>query len=140
MSLDDLQAAMRDGVMFWGWERNGVLDGVMGIQPLEDVTLIRHAYVRTSSQGRGIGGNLLTHLLDLIHGPVLIGTWADAVWAICFYQKHGFRVVTPEQKDRLLKRYWKVPDRQAATSVVLTDSTGRDVTHLAEGHPQIVTS
>ena len=127
MSRDELRAEIRDGVTFWGSDENAELTGVMGIQPVQDVTLIRHAYVRTASQRRGVGRTLLVHLLNLIRGPVLIGTWADAVWAIRFYEKHGFRLVAPEQKDRLLNRSWKVPKRQAATSVVLADSTWQDV-------------
>ena len=126
MSSDELHAEMEDGVMFWGYEENEALTAVMGIQRVEDVTLIRHAYVRAGSQQRGIGGRLLSHLRKLAHGPVLIGTWADAAWAIRFYEKHGFHVVGPEQKERLLKRYWKVPDRQVETSVVLADSTWQD--------------
>jgi GNAT superfamily N-acetyltransferase len=126
MSSDELHAEMEVGVTFWGYEENEALKGVMGIQQVEDVTLIRHAYVRTSSQKRGIGGRLLSHLRKLAHGPVLIGTWADAVWAIRFYEKHGFHVVAPRQKERLLKRYWNVPDRQAETSAVLADSTWQD--------------
>jgi GNAT superfamily N-acetyltransferase len=98
----------------------------MGIQQVEDVTLIRHAYVRAGSQKQGIGGRLLSHLRKLAHGPVLIGTWADAVWAVRFYEKHGFHLVAREQKARLLKRYWNVPDRQVETSVVLADSTWQD--------------
>jgi GNAT superfamily N-acetyltransferase len=126
MSNDELHAEMGDGVEFWGYEEDGALKGVMGIQQVEDVTLIRHAYVRTSSRNCGIGSRLLSHLRTLARGPVLIGTWADAVWAIRFYEKHGFRLVTPEQKQRLLKRYWNVPDRQEEVSVVLTDATWRD--------------
>ena len=123
MSRDELHTEMEDGVSFWGYEENEALEGVMGIQHVEDITLIRHAYVRTASQTQGIGGRLLAHLRELARGPVLIGTWADAVWAIRFYEKHGFRLVAPEQKERLLKRYWNVPDRQAETSVVLADPT-----------------
>lgn len=126
MSSDKLQAEMEAGVAFWGYEENGTLLGVMGIQPVEDVTLIRHAYVRTASQKHGVGGRLLSHLRKLAHGPVLIGTWADAAWAIRFYEKHGFRAVDPERRGRLLQRYWNVPDRQVETSVVLVDSTGHD--------------
>ena len=126
MSRDELHAEMEDGVSFWGYEENETLQGVMGIQQVEDVTLIRHAYVRTGIQQRGIGSRLLSHLRKLAHGPVLIGTWADAVWAIRFYEKHGFHLVTPEQKARLLKLYWNVPARQAETSVVLADSTWQD--------------
>jgi N-acetylglutamate synthase-like GNAT family acetyltransferase len=126
MSRDELRAEINDGVTFWGYEDNGLLHGVMGIQEVEDVTLIRHAYVRAESQNRGIGARLLTHLQKLARRPVLIGAWADAAWAISFYEKHGFRVVTAEQKARLLKRYWKVPDRQVETSVVLADSTWQE--------------
>jgi GNAT superfamily N-acetyltransferase len=84
------------------------------------VTLIRHAYVRTSSQGKGIGGKLLSHLLTLTERPVLVGTWADATWAIRFYERHGFRLVTWEEKEMLLRKYWNIPERQTQTSVVLT--------------------
>lgn len=126
MSRDELRHEMHDGVTFWGYEQNGTLAGVMGLQYVQDVTLIRHAYVRTGSQKKGIGGLLLSHLQELARGPVLIGTWADAAWAIRFYEKHGFHVVSPEQKERLLKRYWNVPDRQVETSVVLAGPTWRD--------------
>jgi len=121
MSRDELRHEMRDGVEFWGFEENGELNGVMGIQPVKDVTLIRHAYVRTQQQKAGVGARLLAHLRSLTSGPVLIGTWADASWAIRFYEKHGFRLVGPEEKDRLLKTYWTVPDEQIVTSVVLVD-------------------
>jgi GNAT superfamily N-acetyltransferase len=122
MSRDELRAEMGDGVAFWGYEESGALKGVMGIQQVEDVTLIRHAYVRGDSQKQGIGGWLLSHLRKLAQAPVLIGTWADAAWAIRFYEKHGFHVVSPEQKERLLRRYWKIPERQAEVSVVLADA------------------
>jgi GNAT superfamily N-acetyltransferase len=94
----------------------------MGIQHVRDVTLIRHAYVRTSSQKQGIGAFLLSHLRELTHRPILIGTWADASWAIRFYQRHGFRIVSTEEKTELLQRYWTIPERQIETSVVLVDS------------------
>jgi len=123
MSREKLQHEIDEGIVFWGYEEAGNLTGVMGIQPVQDVTLIRHAYVRTTSQKQGIGAKLLLHLLELAEGPVLIGTWADAVWAIRFYQKHGFQVVSPQQKNRLLKKYWSIPDRQVETSVVLADAT-----------------
>jgi GNAT superfamily N-acetyltransferase len=122
MSKDELQHEIDDGVSFWGYEDRGNLQAVMGIQPVQDVTLIRHAYVRSSGQRQGIGARLLTHLRTLTDGPVLIGTWADAAWAIQFYEKHGFRLLSPELKDRILKRYWKIPERQAETSVVLADT------------------
>lgn len=121
MSRDELRHEMRAGVEFWGFEENAELTGVMGIQPVKDVTLIRHAYVRTKRQKAGIGARLLAHLRSSATSPVLIGTWADASWAIRFYQKHGFELVAPEEKNRLLKTYWTIPDEQAATSVVLVD-------------------
>ena len=126
MSLEKLRHEIDDGVVFWGCEVDGTLAGVMGIQPVQDVTLIRHAYVRTSSQKRGIGARLLSHLREMADGPVLIGTWADAVWAIRFYERYGFEVVGAEEKNRLLKRYWTVPERQIETSVVLADSKWRE--------------
>ncbi|MGA7915916.1 MAG: GNAT family N-acetyltransferase, partial [Candidatus Acidiferrales bacterium] len=101
------------------------LGGVMGIQDVQDVTLIRHAYVRTGSQKRGIGGRLLSHLLGLSSRPILIGTWAAAVWAIRFYEANGFKMVSPEEIDRLLKKYWEIPERQIETSVVLADAQWR---------------
>jgi GNAT superfamily N-acetyltransferase len=104
---------------FWGYEHTSELTGVMGIQDLGEVTLIRHAYVRTSSQRQGIGEQLLFHLRKLAKSPLLIGTWADAAWAIRFYEKHGFQMVSSVQKDRLLRKYWSIPERQAETSVVL---------------------
>ena len=119
MSKEELQHEIDEGVTFWGYEENGTLAGVMGIQNVKDVTLIRHAYVRTSNQGSGIGGRLLSHLRDLAKAPLLIGTWADALWAIGFYEKHGFRTVSPSEKDRLLRKYWAIPERQIETSVVL---------------------
>src|SRR5436190_20830571 len=101
MSHEHLQHEIAARVTFWGYEQDGTLTGVMGIQEVQDVTLIRHAYVRSSSQGKGIGGRLLAHLRQSTTRPVLIGTWADASWAIGFYEKHGFRVVGTEEKDRL---------------------------------------
>ena len=121
MSREKLQHEIDEGVVFWGYDENGALSGVMGIQDVQDVTLIRHAYVRTGTQRRGIGRQLLSHLRELAKGPVLIGTWADAVWAIRFYEKHGFQMVGPQEKGRLLKQYWTVPERQIETSVVLAD-------------------
>jgi GNAT superfamily N-acetyltransferase len=122
MSRDKLQHEIDQGVVFSGFEEDGTLAGVMGIQQVQDVTLIRHAYVRTSRRNRGIGAKLLAHLREMTDRPVLIGTWADAVWAIRFYETHGFRVVDPEEKNRLLKIYWNIPDRQVETSVVLADA------------------
>ena len=121
MPREKLQHEINDGIVFWGYEEDGILMGVMGIQPVRDVTLIRHAYVRTNAQKKGVGSRLLAHLRELTKAPVLIGTWADAVWAIRFYERHGFRRVSDEEKDRLLKRYWNIPERQVETSVVLAD-------------------
>ena len=98
----------------------------MGLQQVQDVTLIRHAYVRTGSQKQGIGGRLLSHLQGLTNGPLLVGTWADAVWAIRFYLRYGFQLVDQLEKERLLKKYWTVPDRQIETSVVLADAKWRE--------------
>jgi|SRR5215470_8185356 len=128
MSQEQLQKEIDEGVAFWGCEENGVLLGVMGIQHVQDVTLIRHAYVCTSQQKRGIGALLLTHLRRFTDRPVLIGTWADAAWAIRFYEKHGFQKVSPREKEVLLKKYWNIPERQIVTSVVLADSTWRGAT------------
>ena len=122
MSRNELRHEINDGVAFWGYEDNGKLAGVMGFQQVQDVTLIRHAYVATISQKRGIGAELLSHLRKLTPGPVLIGTWADAAWAIRFYEKRGFRIVRPQQKDQLVRRYWIIPERQIETSVVLADA------------------
>ncbi|HEY1470263.1 MAG TPA: GNAT family N-acetyltransferase [Candidatus Acidoferrum sp.] len=129
MSRKELQGEIDELVVFWGYEEAGTLTGVMGLQQVRDVTLIRHAYVRTSSQKRGVGSHLLSHLQEMAKGPVLIGTWADAVWAIRFYEKHGFQMVSKQEKDRLLKEYWTVPERQRETSVILADATWRELNH-----------
>jgi N-acetylglutamate synthase-like GNAT family acetyltransferase len=126
MSREKLRHEIDDGVVFWGYEETGTLVGIMGIQGVQDVTLIRHAYVCTSRQKRGYGAHLLSHLRELASSPVLIGTWADAVWAIHFYERHGFQIVGPQDKDQLLKKYWTVPERQIETSVVLADQKWRD--------------
>ena len=113
MSREALQHEIDEDVVFWGLEESGALVGVMGIQPVQDVTLIRHAYVRSESQKKGIGARLLSHLRELTDTPVLIGTWADAIWAIRFYERHGFQLVGTEEKNRLLKKYWncaRTPD------------------------------
>jgi N-acetylglutamate synthase-like GNAT family acetyltransferase len=121
MSHEHLRDEMQDGVEFWAYEVDGQIMGVMGIQAVKDVTLIRHAYVRTNGQKQGIGAKLLEHLRTLTRRPILIGTWKDATWAIRFYEKHGFRLVDDEEKDRLLKQYWDIPERQVETSVVLVE-------------------
>lgn len=122
MTSSELRREMEAGVNFWGWEEAGSLIGVMGIQPIRDVTLIRHAYVRTEQQGRGIGSALLNFLRERATGPVLVGTWAAAVWAIRLYERHGFRLVPGAEKDRLLTAYWSIPARQQETSVVLAST------------------
>ena len=119
MSRASLDAEIAAGVDFWGWDESGVLIGVMGIQAVRDATLIRHAYVRAAQQGRGIGGALLGFLVERAGGPLLVGTWAAAGWAIRFYERHGFRLTPPNEKDRLLDTYWNIPARQRDTSVVL---------------------
>ena len=121
MTKEELRREMNDGVIFWGYEDESGIVGVMGIQDVQNVTLIRHAYVRTAKRNRGIGGQLLAFLREKTDKPLLMGTWADADWAIRFYEKHGFRLVTPEEKNRLLKKYWSIPERQVETSVVLAD-------------------
>lgn len=121
MSRDELQREIDAGVVFWGYEDGGALAGVMGIQDVKGVTLIRHSYVQTARQGEGIGSRLLSELREKTGRPILIGTWANAVWAIRFYEKHGFRLVSSDEKDRLLKTYWSIPDRQIETSVVLAN-------------------
>ena len=120
MSAEELRKEIHDGVEFYGWKENAVLVGVMGIQPLGDVTLIRHAYVLTNRQRKGIGEKLLNNLLCLAQtSMVLVGTWEVAGWAVRFYEKHGFKLVPTQEKNRLLRKYWKIPDRQVETSVVL---------------------
>jgi GNAT superfamily N-acetyltransferase len=121
MPLRELEREIAAGVAFWGYEADGALVGVMGIQPVRDVDLIRHAYVVPDSQRRGVGGALLEHLRGLSTRRMLVGTWAAAEWAIRFYRRHGFEQVSPEQKTALLKTYWTVPDRQIETSVVLAN-------------------
>lgn len=121
MPREELQQEIDDGVVFWGYEVDGELIGVAGIQHVQDATLIRHAYVRTTRQSQGIGGKLLSELRRKTANPILIGTWAEAHGAIRFYEKHGFRLVSAREKNRLLKKYWSVPDRQVETSVVLAD-------------------
>jgi len=121
MPKEELRHELEAGVLFWGYEEGGRLVGVMGIQDVQDVTLFRHAYVRTKLRSRGIGGSLLASLYDQTKRPVLIGTWAAAAWAIRFYEKHGFRLVSLEEKSRLLGKYWSIPERQTETSVVLAD-------------------
>ncbi|WP_152393645.1 GNAT family N-acetyltransferase [Paenibacillus guangzhouensis] len=119
MALDELTREISDGVTFWGYEEDDHFIGVMGIQDKGDVSLIRHAYVRTNQRNSGVGTKLLSHLTRLTNKPILIGTWDSATWAIRFYEKNGFYLVSHEEKETLLQKYWNVPRRQIETSVVL---------------------
>ena len=119
MTEEELKKQIAEGVQFWSYTEEGQIAGVMGIQFKDDVSLIRHAYVRTTKRNKGIGSKLLEHLYAIAATPVLIGTWADAKWAIDFYKKHGFRLLPEEEKNNLLHKYWTIPIRQIETSVVL---------------------
>lgn len=120
MSKEELKKEINDGVKFFGWKENKTMVGVMGIQYVKNTTLIRHAYVTPKYQNKGIGKKILRHLIMLTKTPeVLVGTWEAATWAIEFYEKHDFKLVSKKKKDKLLKRYWKIPHRQIETSVVL---------------------
>jgi GNAT superfamily N-acetyltransferase len=130
-----LASEIAAGVRFFGHEAGGELLGVIGVQNVDDVTLIRHAYVTPRAQRTGIGGKLLRSLLATTDKPVLIGTWADADWAIAFYEKHGFACVSTEEKTRLLRRYWDIPERQVETSVVLMRVSCRSAPEVAGALP-----
>jgi len=119
MPLEELRREIADGVEFWGEEADDELAGVMGIQHRGEVDLIRHAYVRTRARRQGVGARLLAHLMQATRKPLLIGTWADARWAVRFYEKNGFRLLSREETARVLRRYWNIPERQVETSVVL---------------------
>jgi N-acetylglutamate synthase-like GNAT family acetyltransferase len=119
MPVEEIRQAIDDGVVFWGLEQEGRLAGVMGIQDKKDVALIRHAYVYTRLRRRGLGAKLLRHLEGLTDKPILVGTWKAAAWAIAFYRKNGYCLLCDEEKDRLLRKYWSIPERQVETSVVL---------------------
>jgi GNAT superfamily N-acetyltransferase len=121
MASAELDSEITAGVAFWGFESDGVLLGVMGIQRVGDIDLIRHAYVLPARQRLGIGAALLAHLRSLSARRMLVGTWAAADWAIRFYQRHGFELAAPEQIAPLLRTYWTIPDRQIETSVVLAN-------------------
>ena len=125
MTADELAREIEAGVRFFGLEIEGELVGVMGLQEFDEVALIRHAYVRPTAQRRGIGGQLLEHLMQQTQLPLLVGTWADAHWAIAFYEGHGFVLATPQAKDAGLRKYWDISDRQVETSVVLADQRAR---------------
>lgn len=120
MSARQLDRDIGASVTFWGYEDgHGQLVAVMGVQPVKDVTLIRHAYVRPDRQGQGIGGALLRYLESRTDRPILIGTWADATWAIRFYEGHGYALIPQPETPALLDTYWDIPARQVETSVVL---------------------
>jgi GNAT superfamily N-acetyltransferase len=121
MGPEELGREIDAGVDFWGYDADGALLGVMGFQRVRDIALIRHAYVLPAAQRQGVGGALLEHLQRLHQGRKLVGTWAAATWAIRFYEGHGFALVSPAMAAALLKTYWMIPDRQVATSVVLTN-------------------
>lgn len=121
MTREELKAQIDEGITFSCYVDDGEIIGVMGIQDKGDVALIRHAYVRTLRRNKGVGTLLLRELMRGSTKPILIGTWRAADWAISFYEKHGFSLVNEEEKDRLLKKYWAIPDRQVETSVVLVD-------------------
>ncbi|WP_256758128.1 GNAT family N-acetyltransferase [Cohnella sp. WQ 127256] len=130
MSMEELEQELKEDVVFWGYmDSNHQLTGVMGLQDKGKVCLIRHAYVRSTQRNTGIGSKLLIHLTNQTEKPILIGTWGSATWAIKFYEKNGFHIVSTEDKVNLLHEYWNVPDRQIETSVVLSnceiDSLGR---------------
>lgn len=136
----ELLAEIAAGVQFWGWEESGSLVGVMGIQSVGDVTLIRHAYVLSAYQGRGVGGALLDTLVGQSTGKLLVGTWTDAEWAIRFYQRHGFRLVPTAEKDWLLNTYWKISERQRETSVVLVYAGERKSQATSGSQPECLRS
>ncbi|MBN1848931.1 MAG: GNAT family N-acetyltransferase [Deltaproteobacteria bacterium] len=129
MPFAELMREIEDGIVFWCLEHQGQLLAVMGIQDRNDVALIRHAYVRTRGQKKGIGTKLLKHLENMTEKPILIGTWAAASWAISFYEKNGYTLVSEEEKNRLLRKYWSIPERQVETSVVLGNQTWRKARH-----------
>ena len=125
MPRQELKEEIEAGVLFWGFEDDGTLVGVMGLQDRGDVSLIRHAYVRSSQRKRGTGTRLLHALESMTDKPLLIGTWADATWALAFYQKNGYRLLSAAESSRLLHKYWSIPERQVETSVVLASRSWR---------------
>ena len=125
MPASELKREIAAGVVFWVAEQQGRLVGIMGIQDKGDVALVRHAYVAPTTQRSGVGTSLLRHVQGLTDKPILIGTWADASWAIDFYRRNGFTVVSASEKERLLRTYWSIPARQIETSVVLADGGSR---------------
>jgi len=136
MPLNELKQEIEDGVVFWGIDEEGNLVGVMGIQDRGNVVLIRHAYVRTNRRNNGIGTQLLKHLEGMIKEPILIGTWADATWAIRFYERNGYYLLSRSESERLLQQYWNIPERQVVTSVVLANPTWGATNTAAGGDSQ----
>ena len=134
MSRDELARETDDGVVFWVAEEEGRVLGVMGIQDKGDVALVRHAYVATTTQRTGVGTRLLRHVETLVDKPVLIGTWADASWAIEFYRRNGYTLLSRADTDRLLRTYWSIPGRQIETSVVLANGRARAVVDTVSSH------
>ncbi len=122
MPRDELRSEIAAGVVFWGAEAEDDLASVMGLQQVKDVSLIRHAYTRSARRNSGLGSALLEHLRQKTDRPLLVGTWKAAIWAVGFYERRGFRLVTEDQKRALLQRYWTVPARQVDESVVLADA------------------
>ena len=139
MPAGELRNEIAAGVRFAGLEAGGSLVGVMGSQLVQDVILIRHAYVRNARQRRGDGGRLLEHLLETAMRPVMIGTWKAARWAVRFYEKHGFTLIEGNEKDRLLRTYWDIPDRQVETSVVMADQRALNEIVVGWDKPTAVT-
>ena len=135
MQASELEHEIASGVVFWGYESDGVLMGVMGVQSVRDVDLIRHAYVLPDWQGRGVGSALIRHLRSIGTRQMFVGTWAAAAWAIRFYERHGFARVSPEIKNLLLRTYWAIPDRQVETSVVLANPPLRPPFDIPPPHP-----
>jgi GNAT superfamily N-acetyltransferase len=121
MPMAELEGEIAAGVQFWVAEEDASVLGVMGIQDKGEVALVRHAYTASAAQRKGVGTTLLRHVEALNGKPVLIGTWADAKWAIDFYVRNGYAVVSHADKERLLRKYWSIPARQVETSVVLAD-------------------
>ena len=120
MTKQKLISEFANGVRMFGYNKDSNLVGVMGIQELKNVTLIRHAYILTQYQGLGIGKSLLQHLFKIkTSSCLLVGTWRDATWAIQFYEKFGFLLHTKKQTAQLLKKYWNLPSKQIENSVVL---------------------
>lgn len=125
MPAAELEQEIASGIVFWLAEDDAGLQGLMGMQDKGEVSLVRHAYVAPASQRKGVGSRLLRHVTALTPKPILIGTWAAATWAIDFYRRHGFELVSPQDKDMLLGKYWSIPARQVQTSVVLADTRWR---------------